>query len=260
MFERFDADKSGFIEASELRALSAVVGSELTEEQASQTIAHLDTDGDGKISFDEFAAWLKAADEHTKYGTEVCPPVMDLDDPTRALMLTKKMITIWGDSMHDLTRAAYALQPEHSQEIHERIEAARKDSGLGRGTSKMVWKLLAAKTAVLVQNVMQTDHPMLLQQHQWLEATDPKHRYGTELFEYYRHWCAQASMHVMHPSLLPTSYLKIICLVVGRRYSETSASTNFFYWLDHGKGKGFTFTPEQIAAGVPKLLASLCGW
>jgi|EP01047_Picozoa_sp_COSAG01_P055386 hypothetical protein len=47
---------------------------------------------------------------------------------------------------------------------------------------------------------------MLLAQHQWLEATDERHRYGAMLFEYYALWAASDTMD------------------------------SFFYWLDSGDG------------------------
>ena len=62
------------------------------------------------------------------------------------------------------------------------------------------------RVANLGKGVSHTDHPMLLAQHQWLEATDEKHRYGAMLFEYFAVWAASDTMD------------------------------SFFYWLDEGEG------------------------
>lgn len=57
----------------------------------------------------------------------------------------------------------------------------------------------------LGKGIEQTDNPMLLAQHQWLEATDTRHRYGSGLFDYYSLWAV----------------------------ADTTDS--FFYWLDFGE-------------------------
>jgi len=57
LFSRFDADGSGAMDAAELRALCASLGRELSEEDALQVLAQLDTDGSGAVSFDEFLLW-----------------------------------------------------------------------------------------------------------------------------------------------------------------------------------------------------------
>ena len=63
---------------------------------------------------------------------------------------------------------------------------------------------------------MQTETPMLLAQHQWLEATDTMHRYGAYLFEYYHEWAGSQSEY------------------------------SFFDWLDDGEGKDFSFTAADF--------------
>ena len=58
LFDEFDQDKSGHITPDELRKLidDAGFGEEVTEAEIKDLIARVDTDGDGKISFDEFLA------------------------------------------------------------------------------------------------------------------------------------------------------------------------------------------------------------
>ena len=60
-FKIYDMDKDGYISNGELfQVLKMMVGSNLKDAQLQQivdkTIFHADTDGDGKISFEEFCA------------------------------------------------------------------------------------------------------------------------------------------------------------------------------------------------------------
>ena len=65
---------------------------------------------------------------------------------------------------------------------------------------------------------------MLLAQHQWLEATDTKHRYGAYLFEYYHEW------------------------------AESQTEYSFFHWLDNGQGKDFGFTAADYEKDKNKVV------
>jgi len=58
LFDEFDKDKSGFITSDELRSLieEAGFGEEVSEAEIKDLIARVDTNGDGKVSFDEFLA------------------------------------------------------------------------------------------------------------------------------------------------------------------------------------------------------------
>lgn len=57
VFERYDIDKDGQVTAEEYRKVIAELeGSEITEAQAQDLIDSLDTDGDRKMSFEEFWA------------------------------------------------------------------------------------------------------------------------------------------------------------------------------------------------------------
>ena len=61
VFDKFDHDESGAISVDELQKLSHCTGISLTAEQAAETLAKLDTDGNGTLGFDEFASWLREA-------------------------------------------------------------------------------------------------------------------------------------------------------------------------------------------------------
>jgi Ca2+-binding EF-hand superfamily protein len=52
-FQKIDADKSGMLDGEELKHLCNTLG--MPHDQAKIVMKHLDGDGDGKVSFDEFA-------------------------------------------------------------------------------------------------------------------------------------------------------------------------------------------------------------
>ena len=55
-FEMFDKDGDGRITADEVRAILKQLGDELCDDEVDDVIREADTDGDGTISFEEFAA------------------------------------------------------------------------------------------------------------------------------------------------------------------------------------------------------------
>ncbi|MFC4562520.1 EF-hand domain-containing protein [Nocardiopsis mangrovi] len=57
-FNLVDTDGDGRISATELVALMKALGDEVTDEQAAEAVARLDSSGDGLISLEEFAAYL----------------------------------------------------------------------------------------------------------------------------------------------------------------------------------------------------------
>jgi len=59
-FEKYDADRSGYLDKTEFSKLIAVLGSTLTIEEA---IAAIDTNKDGKISVDELVHWFERTEE-----------------------------------------------------------------------------------------------------------------------------------------------------------------------------------------------------
>lgn len=68
-FKIYDMDKDGYISNGELfQVLKMMVGNNLKDTQLQQivdkTIIHADTDGDGKISFEEFCAVVGNMDVH----------------------------------------------------------------------------------------------------------------------------------------------------------------------------------------------------
>ena len=61
LFDKYDTNSSGFLEASELKELlEKDLG--LLKEQANVYSLLLDKDGDRSISFDEFLAWLRSGE------------------------------------------------------------------------------------------------------------------------------------------------------------------------------------------------------
>jgi Ca2+-binding EF-hand superfamily protein len=61
-FDRYDVDKSNFIELPEFRTLLEELGVSPTEERIAAYLDEFDTDSDGKISFEEFKEWWNKTD------------------------------------------------------------------------------------------------------------------------------------------------------------------------------------------------------
>ena len=61
IFAKFDADKSGSLEKGELEELVAALGIAMTSVGMDKLLAELDTDGNGDVSLEEFAAWWKGS-------------------------------------------------------------------------------------------------------------------------------------------------------------------------------------------------------
>lgn len=58
-FNRVDEDNNGHVDIAELRTLAAALGTPLTEPELAEARVALDTDGNGKVDFEEFVAfWL----------------------------------------------------------------------------------------------------------------------------------------------------------------------------------------------------------
>ncbi|XP_011018506.1 PREDICTED: probable calcium-binding protein CML11 [Populus euphratica] len=61
LFKMFDRDGNGFITAAELAHSMAKLGHALTAEELTGMIKEADTDGDGRISFEEFSQAITSA-------------------------------------------------------------------------------------------------------------------------------------------------------------------------------------------------------
>ncbi|XP_071723115.1 calmodulin-like [Rutidosis leptorrhynchoides] len=59
-FKVFDRDQDGYISATELRHVMMNLGERLTDEEAAQMIREADLDGDGLVSYEEFARIMMA--------------------------------------------------------------------------------------------------------------------------------------------------------------------------------------------------------
>ena len=59
-FEEIDTDKSGSIEMSELKNLCTKIGlPDVDDAKVTELFTEIDTNHDGKVSFDEFTAWYR---------------------------------------------------------------------------------------------------------------------------------------------------------------------------------------------------------
>lgn len=84
-FEAFDSDKSGYIDAGELRRALGVLQAQFTETELADLIQSADSDGDGKIDYDEFSqftlagsgAWFPAHELAVKASGSSAPPTVN---------------------------------------------------------------------------------------------------------------------------------------------------------------------------------------
>ena len=53
-FQMFDKDKSGYIDAKEIRTVTTTLGEKLTDKEVEEFMREADIDGDGRLSYNEF--------------------------------------------------------------------------------------------------------------------------------------------------------------------------------------------------------------
>mmetsp|Transcript_67927 Transcript_67927/g.106887 ORF Transcript_67927/g.106887 Transcript_67927/m.106887 type:complete len:553 (+) Transcript_67927:105-1763(+) len=73
-FRRFDVDNSGYIDAANMRE---VFGAEMTEAEIDEIMREVDANHDGRISYDEFVAYVKSNDGGADKCKEACNSVID---------------------------------------------------------------------------------------------------------------------------------------------------------------------------------------
>jgi calmodulin len=59
-FRVFDKDQNGFITSDELRHVMTNLGEKLTDAEVQEMVQEADTDGDGRINYDEFVGVMIA--------------------------------------------------------------------------------------------------------------------------------------------------------------------------------------------------------
>ena len=50
----FDKDKSGYIDAKEIRTVTTTLGEKLTDKEVEEFMREADLDGDGRLNYNEF--------------------------------------------------------------------------------------------------------------------------------------------------------------------------------------------------------------
>jgi calmodulin len=118
IFDEYDLDGSGSLDAEEVRKMVGVIGEDLSEAEAKALVAHLDRDGDGDVSLAEFVIWaFKRQQDNTPMKVEelaglIFDQVFDdtkdgkIDVNEFIVGLEKVKSELTYDEKHDLFREA----------------------------------------------------------------------------------------------------------------------------------------------------------
>lgn len=118
VFDTFDTDKSGAIDARELRKAMKALGFKMSRESLNEMIEHLDTDRSGHIEFDEFLEFIIARQGD---GRDVHAEIMQ----GFKMFDTDKSGRITAENLKQASRMCGVKLNE--QEIREMVEEADKD-------------------------------------------------------------------------------------------------------------------------------------
>ena len=61
-FRMFDKNRDGYVDASELRKVTATLGEALSKEEIDDFMKQADVDGDGRLNYDEFVKMMLQTD------------------------------------------------------------------------------------------------------------------------------------------------------------------------------------------------------
>ena len=102
IFDKYDSDFSGYIDAAELGAMCREMGRALDALQVTRALAVLDKHGNGRVAYDDFLAWWAAGLELSPiYAADGAPqrlrplvspvPVADSSDPSDDLCSQREL-------------------------------------------------------------------------------------------------------------------------------------------------------------------------
>lgn len=130
------------------------------------------------------------------------------------------------DFFAHIIAAKEEVKEHHGDEAHDLLEEMRqsgKNTQKHRTAMKHFERNVFKRVAQVAKGVNDTDHPIMLQTHQWLEATDvPKHRYGATQWWFYEQW------------------------------SKSDSKNGFRFWLDEGEGKDIKEVPGKDGASCSR--------
>jgi len=139
-FDRLDLDGSGFIEVAEVREmLSSVYNGDVPPHEVNTMMSLFDTDDDGKISWDEFAAALGAQEGAT--GSSAQSLLGGTDDTAPSPNISGTVtVTMDDGSEVEMDASAYMEQLQ--------LEAQNLKAELGQVESKRVEQAAALSTSL----------------------------------------------------------------------------------------------------------------
>jgi len=93
-FDELDRDKSGYLEKNELVELLKRMGCSASNKNVDEVMEKLDSDGDGKISFDEFSNWYVVSEQRVE--AEMGRAFKALDEDNSGFIEAKELKTLFG--------------------------------------------------------------------------------------------------------------------------------------------------------------------
>lgn len=118
-FEEWDSDGNGWIDGPELNMLFKKLGIKGSPEQLAALFAQIDTNGDGKIQYEEFCAWLCQAPYMEKYFKELCKIQKGAMELRRDM--TQKQGSQTKEELTQLSRMTVSAQKSQWKQLAELV-------------------------------------------------------------------------------------------------------------------------------------------
>lgn len=121
VFNRFDFDGSGSMDAHEIQLLFEELGIVLTSHELKDTMEQLDTDGDGEIDFNEFFVWYHESEiNHSRQKHQ--------DNKTKTLLAFKKIGMSGKKALENMAHVGGVSKLAHRKLLFNESKKAHHDA------------------------------------------------------------------------------------------------------------------------------------
>jgi sodium/potassium/calcium exchanger 1 len=117
-FEKLDIDKNGVIDQNEINQLLVMLEAPVNETALNDVMKDLDTDGDGKVTFDDFQAWYVRSEKRIMAELEATFNQIDVDgsgdlDKSEVLLMIREMNkTLNKDELLEIVESIFGAMKE----------------------------------------------------------------------------------------------------------------------------------------------------